>query len=129
MCNQRAQLTEKTWARLAVGQEYRTPDARAGANFTITNFNENLITIEPQNITISRAAFDATIGYLLTQNHYLPNPCKVQSSNSPQQSGPLCSTSRAVNNNIRCINYILPLLSAAAIVGIGSKRPNTTWLL
>jgi len=95
----------------------------------ITQLNANQIEISPQNITVSRAALAEAVHYLRAHNHYAQNPCQIRSNNTPRLSGPLCSASRGVNANVRCINYILPLLSAADVVGISGQRPNTTWLL
>ena len=129
MCNLCNPLIQVSWNNLAVSHQYRTPDNQAGANFTIVRLTPTEIIIAPQNITISRASFDAAIHYLRHHNHYQNNPCRIASNNSPNLSGPLCSVARGANNNVRSINYILPVLAASNIVGINGRRPNTTWIL
>ena len=129
MCVQCNPLIERAWDRLAVGQQYRTPDATVGVAFLITNLEADRIEIMPQNVTVTRAALGAAVHYLFTNNHYGSAPCQIRSNNDPEQSGPLCAASRIANNDVRCINYILPLLAAAAVVGINDQRPNSTWLL
>jgi hypothetical protein len=124
-CNQ---ATEATWNRLAVDQQYQTPDTRSGVDFRIIELVNDHIGIAPQNIVIQRAALFAAVHHLYATNHYAHNPCRVQSNNDPLLSGPLCRVSRDANNNVRCINYILPLLSAGGVVDINGNRPNTTWL-
>ena len=129
MCHLCNASVQTAWASLFVGQQYRTPDLRAGANFTIARVTPTAIEITPQSITVTRAAFQAAVHYLRSHKHAAANACPIGSSNSPLLSSPLCSAARHANASIRCINYVLPILAASHIVGIGGNRPNTTWLV
>lgn len=129
MCNEN--LLDNLWNQLNAHAAYNTPDNIRQTEFTIQAINQNpdSITISPQNITISKQAFLAALSHLTGNHHTQGNPCQIRSSNTPKKAGPLCQAARKVNNNVRCINYILPILAAAGIVGINGKRPNTTWLM
>lgn len=129
MCQVCENIINEVWKKISVGQRFRTPDLYKGADFTIKSKDKSSINIFPQNISISKAAFLKTIHYLRIENHDIDNPCEIRSSNDRKISGPLCVTARDENNNVRCINYILPILQKNVIVGINPIRPNTTWLL
>jgi len=128
MCNICEQQIEDMWGLLTIGQDFRTPDLQRGNNFHISNVEDTGITIMPQNISISRDAFKKAIHYLRSHEHYADNPCEIRSNNDSNLSGPLCKESREVNKNVRCINYILPILKKYGIVEIDGRRPNKTWL-
>jgi hypothetical protein len=103
-----------------------------GANFSISNINNDSLEITTRNgsiVEISKNAFVDVVHYLNNNNHNQNNQCQIKSSNNPEIAGPLCRISRQYNNNVRCINYILPILAEYGIVGIGPNRPNKTWLL
>jgi hypothetical protein len=129
MCQICEKIINEVWQKISVGQRFKTPDLYKGADFTIQTKNKSSISIVPQKISISRAAFLNTIHYLRTENHDINSPCEIRSSNDRKNAGPLCVTARDENNNVRCINYILPILQKNIIVGINPVRPNKTWLL
>jgi len=129
MCRSCEVHVDGVWLHLAVGQSYRTPDENAGVAFEISKVSAREIAISPQNILISRQAFSAALHYLCNNRHDAAHPCEIRSNNNPNLAGPLCREARSYNNNIRCINYIVPILAELEIVGIGSARPNTTWVV
>lgn len=129
MCRFCEKVVFVLWKKLQIGQQFRTPDLYKGKDFKIVEKTENQIKIQPQNLVVHREAFAAAIHYLRENNHYMNSPCEIRSSNSAQQAGPLCKTTRNLNNNIRCINYILPIFQKNVIAGVNPVRPNSTWLL
>lgn len=129
MCNICEQQIEDVWSFMAIGQNFRTPDLQRGNNFHIANVEDNRIAIMPQNVSIYRDAFKRAIHYLRAHEYYADNPCEIRSNNDSNLSGPLCKESREGNENVRCINYILPILRTCGIVEIDGRRPNKTWLL
>ena len=129
MCNLCDHEIGEIWNNLLPNQIFRTPDTQKGVDFYLERIENDQLTINPQNTSISKAAFAVTLHYLRANRHDEHNPCEIRSSNDPASAGPLCLTARGANNNIRCINYILPILAQHHIVGINPRRPNTTWLL
>lgn len=129
MCNLCVEIVNRIWNNLIVGQMFRTPDLYIGKNYQITAIENNKISIAPQNIKIARESFEKAIHYLKTNEHYVNNPCEIRSNNDRYKAGPLCIASRDANQNVRCINYIVPILQAHRIVEIDSNRPNKTWLI
>lgn len=132
MCKTCEDAINKIWENLTREQIYRTPDLNRGAIFKIIDVNKELIKIstrKTQNILILKDAFISTVHYLKENHHYKSNPCEIRASNNRNMSGPLCKASRDKNYNVRCINYILPILSRNNIAGIDGNRPNKTWLL
>ncbi len=129
MCRSCDVHIDGVWSHLSVGQTYRTPDAAAGVSFEISDVTPTNIEILPQKIRISRQAFSAALHYLRSNRHDREHPCEIRSNNNPNLAGPLCREARPHNNNVRCINYILPALAQFRIVGIGSAQPNTTWVV
>jgi hypothetical protein len=132
MCNVCTQNINAVFQNLAVGQEFRTPDNQKPANFTISTIDQNSVIILPQSngLAIRREAFEAALHYLVENNHIISHVCEIRSNNSRGDAGPLCRATRDQNSNIRCINYILPILAHNNLVGInGARRPNTTWLI
>lgn len=129
MCQLCEKIVSDLWKKLQVGQQFRTPDLYKGKDFIIEEKSNNQIKIQPQNVGISRAAFCAAIHYLRQNNHYMNSPCEIRSSNNTHLAGPLCRAAREQNSNIRCINYILPILQKKVIAGVNPVRPNSTWLL
>jgi hypothetical protein len=128
MCVACENYVQTKWRELLVGQQFRTPDNLNGEPFHISNIDPTAIRIEPQAIGIAREAFIDTIHHLQQNGYFTGNPCAIGSSNTPAQSGPLCTASRQANDNVRCINYILPILADWGKVGIDGTRPNRTWL-
>ena len=116
------------WQRLEIGRRYQTPDNTRHAEFEIADINDQRILIAPQNIHINRRAFVATLDFLRSNNHSEDNPCIIRSSNDPEFSGRLCAVSRNENDNVRCINYILPILEEFNVVTTDGNRPNRVWL-
>ena len=129
MCQICNKEIDRIWNDLAEGHVYRTPDRINGVDFKIEEKATDKIKIKPQNISISKKSFLATVHYLLKNKHFEKKPCEIGSSNSRPKSGPLCIVSRDQSSNVRCINYILPILQKNQVVGIDSARPNKTWLL
>jgi hypothetical protein len=130
MCHQCEATIRIVWGHLSVGQEYQTPDNRRGADFWIAQLTADRIRIRPQGIAVHREAFLATLHYLFENEHLEGNRCDIRSNNDPAAglAGPLCRAARRRNTNVRCINYVLPILSEAGFVGIDGRRPNRTWL-
>jgi hypothetical protein len=129
MCQQCRKLLQRAWHQMANGQRFRTPDAAKGVQFQISNIHHNYLIITPQNIVITKGAFEAALHYLHYHNHYQGNQCEIRSNNNYNNAGPLCQAARDMNTHRRrCINYILPVLRQHGIVAINSRRPNTTWI-
>jgi hypothetical protein len=123
---------ERIWQILAPGQVFKTPDFLRGANFSISNIVSDRLKIRTKNdniVSISKDAFVNALYYLNINGHDKKNPCEIRSSTNPELAGPLCRISRQVTSNVRCINYILPILASFNLVAINGNRPNTTWLL
>ena len=129
MCERCKKIMNKIWPKLQVGRCYRTPDLYKGKDYCIEEKSTQRIKITPQNISITKASFLATLHYLIQNEHHFKNQCEIRSSNSRQTAGPLCLAARDKNANARCINYILPILQNSQIVGIDPVRPNKTWLI
>lgn len=129
MCDFCRKTTDAVWRNIAVGQRYRTPDLYMGKDFTIEEKAKEKLRISPQNASVSKSAMEATIHFLRSNQHDMDSPCEVRSSNNRTTAGPLCCAARSENNDVRCVNYILPILQKNAVVGINPVRPNTTWLL
>jgi len=129
MCQSCSNMVDLVWNFISVNRTYRTPDYVKGVLFEIEERNSYFIVISPQNIKISKKAFIATIHYLKSNQHSMSSPCKIKSSNAKATAGPLCAAAREENKNVRCINYILPILQEYLVVGINHAQPNTTWLV
>lgn len=123
---------DDVWLNLSPGQGFKTPDNMKGSNFTVQSKDSEIIKIRTKRgtaVPISRQAFENTLHHLRIHNHYLDNPCEIRSNNDRELAGPLCVASRDGNRNVRCINYILPILESFGIVVTDGKRPNKTWLV
>lgn len=129
MCQSCTIHIDGVWQHINPYQPFRTPDNLHNAAYEISVKGDDKIHISPQNINIKREAFIKTLHYLRKNHNYSSNPCEIRSNNNPDLAGPLCIASRAANNNVRCINYILPILKSLNIVGLEGSRPNTTWLV
>jgi hypothetical protein len=129
MCRNCDAIIEELWQSLSEGQTYKTPDIYKGKIFTINFIEYNKIQISPQNISIYKKAFSVTLHYLIENDRNGNNPIEIRSNDDPEKSGPLCFEARRHNKDIRCINYILPMLCKNDIVGINGNRPNKTWIL
>ena len=129
MCISCATHIEDIWLELEEDQDYRTPDHNVGEVFSITEVNENNIRIKSQNIIISKKSFISALHYLRANHHGRTNPCEIRSNNDKKHAGPLCKVAHDENNNVRCINYILPILRNYGLVGISGNQPNSTRLV
>lgn len=131
-CSQCEQDIENLWSRIRGGQQFRTPDIQRGAVFHILNIDTNEMTIQTQNgtlVPIRKSAFLAALHYLHANKHNKDHGCEIRSSNDPASAGPLCKASRDENGDVRCINYIVPILEASNIVAVDGNRPNKTWIV
>lgn len=125
-------VIENIWGQIGDLNELFTPDNAARRLFRVIAVNENTVRIETEGgslITIHRGAFFEALRYLLENNHTQENPCEIRSSQTAEEAGPLCVTTRMVNSNVRVINYIVPILAAVGVLGVSGRRPNTTWLI
>ena len=117
---------------LQEGLQLRTPYNAIGQQFSITQVNQTTITITLASgnpLQISLAAFISAMYYLIRNGHDLTHPVDIASNNNARSSGPLCHVTRMQNNNIRCINYVLPVLESFGYVGISGQRPNSCWYI
>ena len=128
MCRSCDLQINRIWPELEVGQNYETPDNEVRVQFMIERVEASGIDIRPQGIRISRGAFAAALHYLASNAHDARNPCPIESNNDPELSGPLCSVAREQNANVRCINYIVPVLSQHGSLAFSGTRPNTAWV-
>jgi len=129
MCDHCNRIIDEIWPRLETGKRYRTPDLYRGKDFYIEEKTTQGVKIEPQNISVTKEAFLSALHYLIQNEHNFRNQCEIRSSNSRRTAGPLCLAARDKNSNVRCINYILPILQGFQIVGIDPVPPNKTWLI
>ena len=129
MCERCQKIVNRIWHKLQIGKVYQTPDRYKGKEFCIETITSQKIGINPQKVFITKDSFLAALHYLVQNNHNFENPCEIRSSNSREAAGPLCLASRDTNSNVRCINYILPILQDFQIVEIDPGRPNKTWLI
>lgn len=129
MCERCKKIIDKIWPKMQTGRRYRTPDLYKGKDFFIEEKSNQKIKIKPQNVSITKESFLASLHYLIQNEHHFENQCEIRSSNSREEAGALCLVSRDENSNVRCINYILPILQNFQIVGIDPVRPNKTWLI
>lgn len=130
MCNSCDIKISDVWLRLSAGQGYRTPDHAHGVMFNIFHATQEHVSIAPQDIQVNRVCFADALHYLRENHHYSSNPCAIGSNDDPQLAGPLCLAARNRNHNqLRCINYILPILQNHGLVGVGCNQPNTTWFV
>jgi len=82
MCERCQRIIEKVWPKLRIGRQYRTPDLYRGKDFTIKEITSLNIKIVPQNISIIKESFLATLHYLIQNEHNFKNQCEIRSSNS-----------------------------------------------
>ena len=129
MCDHCDKIITEIWPKLEPGKRYRTPDLYKGKDFYIEEKTSQGLKIVPQNVSVTREAFLSTLHYLIQNEHNFKNQCEIRSSNSRKTAGPLCLAARDKNSNVRCINYILPILQGFQIVDIDPVAPNKTWLI
>ena len=128
-------LIDLIWTDISTaGTQLFTPDEIKGAEFMITESNSTQIKIKTCSgspIIIDKESFHAALHFLLSNGYTSPSKaCEIGSSNGTP--GELDRVSRKTGP--RVINYILPILAEAGIVGIdgmrNSKHPkNTTWAI
>jgi hypothetical protein len=128
-------LIDSIWLDISTpGTQLFTPDEIKGAEFTIIESNPTLIKIQTSggsHISIDKESFHAALHLLLSNGHTSPSKaCEIGASND--NPGELDRVTRKTGP--RVINYILPILAEAGIVGIdgirNSKHPkNTTWAI
>lgn len=117
-------------ANLAIGSVFVTPDQAIGVPFTITDVTPRHVQIQlnsGNDMDISRQAFLSANDFLHNSGHNSSRPCPIASNNDHGQAGPLCQATRAANDNVRCINYIVPILAQIGAVSFSGARPNTCW--
>lgn len=122
---------DSIWARAAEPRQLLTPDDSVAKSFDITASSESTITITTEggsNLVLERAAFHATLRYLILNRHGEGNPCEIRSNDVYERAGPLCQASRDVNSRTRVINYIAPILADVGFITINGNRPNSVWL-
>jgi hypothetical protein len=115
---------------LEIGFEYVTPDNARGVPFSIDAVTADQIRItlnSGNSLVISRLAFFAANDFLHNNSHDVNHPALIGSSNEAEESGLLCAATRAMNNGIRCINYIVPILRQFGVIGFSGIKPNTCW--
>ena len=111
-------------------QGFSTPDNACGSSYAINSIEVDSISIRTKGCSIVNISIDAFIQavfFLISNNHNVSNKIEIASSNSPSHAGPLCVATRGANNNVRCINYILPILKSIGIVDIDGTQPNKCW--
>jgi hypothetical protein len=128
MLNLPKEAVDLIWRSFKQGDTYTTPDKLKGVPFTISLIEHDRIHILPQNLSIQRNAFVATVEYLQQNEHTPGKRCEIRSNNDRIKAGPLCQASRKENGNIRCINYIVPILKKFGVVDCDGNQPNTVWL-
>jgi len=126
------QKIAEVWAGIQPGKGIFTPSG--GSIFDIDQITNGSVTIRTgkSSLLIFRTSFEEAIDYLNDHGHSVGTKCRIESSSDPVKAGPLCLASRAnssVGYGPRVITYILPILEQLGVVGIGSAKPNTTWLI
>jgi hypothetical protein len=122
---------DSIWARAAEPRQLLTPDDSVAKSFGVTASSGSTITITTEggsNLVLERAAFHATLRYLIQNRHGEGNPCEIRSNDVYERAGPLCQTSRDANSRTRVINYIAPILADVGFITINGSRPNSVWL-
>jgi hypothetical protein len=128
-------IIDLIWPEISTpGTQLFTPDEIKGAEFTIIESNPTLIKIQTvggSHISIEKESFHAALHFLLRNGHTSPSKaCEIGSNNGTP--GELDRVTRKTGP--RVINYILPILATAGIVGINGSRnsehpKNTTWAI
>ena len=128
-------LIDSIWLDISTpGTQLFTPDEIKGAEFTIIESNSTQIKIQTSGgsqISIDKESFHAALHFLLSNGHTSPSEaCKIGASNGNPEK--LDLTTRKTGQ--RVINYILPILAEAGIVGVDGTRnsehqKNTTWAI
>lgn len=131
------QVDHTLWALISrlQGKELQTPSR--SARFRITTVDANRVVIETgsenSQLALTRAAFQQTLNYLASNNHFgQAQAVEISSNHTYEKAGPLCRAARyrAEGNPGRTnITYILPILEQCQAVGIRSTTPNSAWLL
>jgi hypothetical protein len=130
MCKIIYEAVERELNGIGVGLQLRTPDNIKGSPFSIQAVHHPSITITLKSgnlLPIQYDAFFAAMLYLVRNGHSIQSPLPIESNNDPALAGPLCLISRQQNDNVRCINYIIPILANFGYVGFAGQRPNMCW--
>jgi hypothetical protein len=117
---------------LNIGSIFNTPDNIRSVSFSIAGIDPGSISIilnSGNPLTVTRQAFFAANDFLINNNHNSNNPALIGSSNEDDESGPLCLATKEKNSNVRCINYIVPILTQIGAVGFSGNNPNTCWYM
>ncbi|MBU0603971.1 MAG: hypothetical protein KKD25_16405 [Gammaproteobacteria bacterium] len=130
ICESRAEAAVSAiWHHIGDGQHYCGCRDAPGAGFEVRHDDdEQSVLVTPENIRISKKAFVAALQYLVEHDHDHHEPCPVRSNSHPLRAGPLCRATRDANANVRCIDYILPILASRRIVHLDDGPPARTWL-
>lgn len=128
-------LIDSIWTDISTPEKQLfTPDEIKGAEFTITETNSTQIKIQTvggSHISIDKESFHAALEFILINGHTSPSKaCEIGANNG--NPGKLDLATRKTGQ--RVINYILPILAEAGIVGIDGMRnsqhpKNTTWAI
>lgn len=128
MCNACVKRLDKAWPSFKTGTNYMTPCYGASRPFHIQGVNQKTVRVNKMKVPIPWEAFLAVLNYLCVRGYACPHCCTILSNNSPRKDGPLSHVARLYTRNVRSINYILPILATAGIVGINGTRPTKTCL-
>lgn len=123
-------IINSIWDSIKNIKEIKTPSGKRC--FYISTVSDNLISINTENkgkVGIQKTSFVAVMDYLISNKHTNKIRCKIKSSNTRENSGPLCLAARDANNDVRSITYIVPILATLNVLGMDGGKPNTTWLL
>ena len=110
----------------------KSPDNKVGVPFSISAVDPAHITINLNSgnqLQITTHTFSTAMFYLIRNDHNINHPINLESNDTPNLSGPLCLATRLANNNIRCINYIAPILAHFQFIGVSGARLNSCWYL
>jgi hypothetical protein len=123
---------DSTWRAASALRQLSTPDSSVARSFMISASTIGTISITTERgseLTLERAAFHATLRYLILNGHGVDNPCEIRSNDVYESAGPLCQAARDANNRTRVINYIVPILADLGFVALNGERPNSVWLI
>lgn len=131
------QVDNTLWALISrlQGRELQTPSGKA--RFRITKVDAHRVMVETgsrdSQLALTRTAFQQTLNYLASNNHYgEAQAVEIGSNHTYKEAGPLCQAARnraEGEPGPTNITYILPILEQCQAVGIRSTTPNSTWLL
>lgn len=123
---------DSTWGAASAPRQLSTPDDSVARSFMISASTVSSITITTERgseLTLQRAAFHATLRYLILNGHGVNNPCEIRSNDVYERAGPLCQAARDANDRTRVINYVVPIFADLGFVAVNGERPNSVWLV